>query len=157
MRRCAFLGFADDQVHVFRHYHVAQQLESVPRAHLPEYLHKTITRTSRAQVRPAAITTKRDEVQIAASVMPLQRIAHGRNAGPRKSQNPHPYKPKGAAPTVTSAAYKGPCVNDILAQWPMNQENSLRHPPRDTSGDQSKTQSTPVGDRRNGTTSNPVR
>jgi len=69
------------------------------------------------------------EVEIATPGMPLQGIAHGRRSGSRRSQNPHPYKPKGAAPTVTSAAYKGSCVNDILTRCPMNQENSLRHPP----------------------------
>jgi hypothetical protein len=75
------------------------------------------------------MTTKRDEVQIAAPVMPLQGIAHGRETGPRRIQNPHRYKPRGAAPTVTSAAYKGSCTNDILTRCHMNQAHSLRHPP----------------------------
>jgi len=48
---------------------------------------------------------------------------------PRRSQNPHPYKSKGAAPTVASATNKRSYVNDILARCPMNQEDSLLHPP----------------------------
>lgn len=123
LRRSTFRGFADDQMHMLRHHHIPKQLEPVPRTNLPEYLYKLIACASRPQVWPAPVTTKRDEVQIAAPVISLQRIAHGTDFSLRKSQNPHPYKPKGAAPSVLLAANKGPCVNDILPPWPMNQES----------------------------------
>src|SRR5208283_4649968 len=96
----ALLRLADDQVHVLRHYHIAKQLESVPRAKLPEYLHKTITRTSRSQAGPAAIAAKRDEVQIATPVMPLQGIAHGRKFQLAEKSKPAPLHSKGCGTHV---------------------------------------------------------
>jgi hypothetical protein len=75
-RRVALPRFADEQVDVFRHDHVAEQPEFVPRTHLVEYFYKPIACASRTQEWAATVTTKRNEVEIASSVEALQRVAH---------------------------------------------------------------------------------
>ncbi len=69
-------------------------------------------------------------MKIPASVVAPKRIAHG-SLNTRKSQTPHPYKPKGSSPTPPT--HNGSCPDDILGPcYTTNQippMDSLRHPP----------------------------
>lgn len=83
---------------MFRHHHIAEEPEFVPGAHLVEYFYKPIACASRSQEWAATLTTKGNEVEIASSVVALQRVAHRSKT---RTLEIH----KGAAPT--SPAHKG--------------------------------------------------
>src|SRR5208283_4673058 len=48
-RRCAFLRFADQQMHVLRHHHITHQQKAILRADARQFAHKQIPRTRRLQ------------------------------------------------------------------------------------------------------------
>jgi hypothetical protein len=73
-----FLGFTHQQVNVFRHHHISNNVKSVPRTHFIEYLYKAIARPPRSKKRTSPITTEGHEVKIAQSVITPQRVAHRR-------------------------------------------------------------------------------
>ena len=76
---------------MLRHHHISEQSEAIPATHPIQNPHELIPRTRCSQKRPASVTTEGQEVQVSASVVAPQRSTH-------KSQNPHPWTPKGAAP-----------------------------------------------------------
>ncbi len=67
----AFLRLAEKQVNVFRHHHIANQLERVPRTYFVEYSDETIPCACRSKKRETTKTTEGDEVQIAMAIMAL--------------------------------------------------------------------------------------
>ena len=62
-------------MHMFRHQHIPKQREIIPVASFVEDSQKNVSGALRAQKRPAAIATERDEMQIAAAIAAHQRIA----------------------------------------------------------------------------------
>src|SRR5260370_37439359 len=60
----AFLRLAEKQVNVFRHHHIANQLERVPEAYFVEYSDETIPCACRSKQWETTTATARDEVQI---------------------------------------------------------------------------------------------
>ena len=68
----------DQQVHMFRHDYKSHQQKSVAHAYLIEYSDENIARVTRPQKGPSPIATEGDEMQVTASVIPTQRVAHHR-------------------------------------------------------------------------------
>src|SRR5580692_8418773 len=62
--RILLLRFADEQVNMLRHHHVAGQHERIPLAHLLEHGQKKIATSGRPQKRLSAKTTAGDELQV---------------------------------------------------------------------------------------------
>jgi len=95
--RGVFLGgFAHQQMHVFRHDDVSNQTEGMPSPNFIQRLYKAVPRSSCPEQRLSPITTERNEMKIALSIVPFKRIAH------RGQSKPAPLKPKGAAPPYHS-------------------------------------------------------
>ena len=117
------LRFTDEQVDMLWHHDKPKEQKMRLGADLMEYSQETIPRPSGSQIWPPPETVERHKVEIALAVVPLQGVARGRKARPAERQNPHPYKPKDAAPSLTPAANKGSYVNDILTRWRMIQES----------------------------------
>ena len=65
-------------MHVFRHHHILDQLESVSGTYFIKYFHKAIAHTPCPQKRAPTVTTKSHKVEIASSAMASQRNAHRR-------------------------------------------------------------------------------
>jgi hypothetical protein len=61
-RECVAFGFVEQQVNVFRHDYVAINAENVVQAHSFECLEKSFACMFGCQVRAAAITTERKEM-----------------------------------------------------------------------------------------------
>ena len=59
--------FANQQVHVLRHDHVAYERKPVPCSNFLKNLHRKISRPNRSQQGPSLIATKCDEMQVAAA------------------------------------------------------------------------------------------
>jgi hypothetical protein len=70
-RRGLDLRFADQQVNVLGHDHVAGYHEMVPPAHLLQYSEKKIATARRAQQRLPPVTTAGDEVEVSRAVISL--------------------------------------------------------------------------------------
>src|SRR5262249_37185422 len=98
--RVSFEWFGQQQMDMFRHYHITNHLETMPRADLIENFHEPVARSSRSQQRTTAITAKRDEMKIASPIMSLQGITHGLE-GLHFKRKPAPLNAKGAAPRVS--------------------------------------------------------
>jgi hypothetical protein len=77
LRRVARSRFADQQMDVFGHHHVAEELKLLRATNLIENLDEAITGPRRAEQRKPTIATERKEMEIAASVIAPERIAHG--------------------------------------------------------------------------------
>jgi len=73
-------------VDVFRHDHIADQLESMPGTYLVKYSHKAIARAPRSEERASAVTTKGHEVKITAAIMASQGVAHRRKTRTLKTE-----------------------------------------------------------------------
>jgi hypothetical protein len=99
LRRISFLRFTDQQMHVLGHHHKTNQRKLISFPDISQHLHKQISRPHSPQQSLDAITTKRNEVQMSVPVNPHQFISHV-----SKPEEPHPYKPKGAAPTTNPNA-----------------------------------------------------
>jgi hypothetical protein len=64
-----FVGLAEEQVDVFRHYNVTDQLECMPGTYFVKDSDEATTCLQRSEKWTPMITTKGDEVQIALAVM----------------------------------------------------------------------------------------
>jgi hypothetical protein len=71
-----FRRFADEQVHVIGHDHVADQQEIVPFTNLAESVHEKISPLLGMEQRQPPITTEREEVQITSSIVTFQSLRH---------------------------------------------------------------------------------
>jgi hypothetical protein len=79
--RRAILGFAEQQMNVFRHDHVADHHELVASPHPLENLEKQVAALGAAQERLSLITTERDVVEVAGSVEAFESPRHGDRLG----------------------------------------------------------------------------
>ena len=70
------------------HDHVAHRRESVAVARLAKKLDENISGANRAQPRQAAVTTERDEVQMAAPIVTNEFVSHEDKRTPK----PRPFK-----------------------------------------------------------------
>src|SRR6202171_3639427 len=86
----AFGGFANEQMHVIGHDHIRvrallgarrkfDQQEFVAVTNFPKGLNENIARSRRVEQRQPPIATKREEMQMAASVVTLQTFRHDTN------------------------------------------------------------------------------
>ncbi len=69
LRRRTFPRLAHQQVHVFRHHHITDHLETVPGTYFIEYSDEAIPCACRSKKWATTIATDGDEVQIAAAVV----------------------------------------------------------------------------------------
>jgi hypothetical protein len=76
-------GLANQQMYVFRHDYISDQMERMPAANFIQDFHEAVPGPNRSKQRSPSITTEGHEMQITLPVVPFERIAH-----PRK--NPHP-------------------------------------------------------------------
>jgi len=81
-------------MHVLRHHDVAHQRESEPPSNLLEDFQKAIARPSRSEMPPSTVTTKRDEMKIAAPVKSLEGLRCFSIDTSEPRQNPHPHTPR---------------------------------------------------------------
>src|ERR1700688_2650562 len=72
-RGVALGGLADQQMNVFRHDHITDQLKTVPHADLIQYSHEALAGPGRSEKGTPPIATEGDEMEIAASIKALQR------------------------------------------------------------------------------------
>ena len=107
LRRISFLRFANQQMHMFRHHYKTNQRKPVPFPHISQHLHKQIPSADSTEQLLSPITAKRNEVQMPVPVDPHQFIPHV-----LRTEEPHPYEPKGAPPTPNPRSLLG----DLL-QW----------------------------------------
>jgi len=77
-RRIAALRFAEEEVDVFGHDHVAHYDEAMALANLLQHLEKQITATGSAEKRPPLVTTGGDEVEISGPVVTVEMGGHSR-------------------------------------------------------------------------------
>src|SRR5580693_1133486 len=109
-------------MHMLRHNDISNETEPMSAANFIQDFHETVSRPSRPEQWPPPITTERDEMQIAMSVMPFERIAH------RKKTKTRTLKPEGCGTPVSPSMKCGsgmliPCAST------MNKKLSLVHPP----------------------------
>ena len=80
--------FADQQMYMLGHNHIADQRAPIPRAHLTQGLHRHISRTHAAQQSPSLIAAKCDEMQMAKPGDASQTFRHsGRSERPTLCKN----------------------------------------------------------------------
>jgi hypothetical protein len=122
LRRILLGGLANQQVHMLRHDHISNKTEGMSVADFIQDFYEMVSRPSRPEQWPPPITTERDEMQIAMSVMPFERVAH------REKNKTRTLKPEGCGTPVSPSMKCGsgmliPCTST------MNKKLSLRHPP----------------------------
>ncbi len=106
-------GLADQQVHVLRHNHVADDAELVLAANFPENPYEHVACPRRAQQRQSTITTAGDEMKMALAVITLQSLRH-RN--PACNATAHPCKKrKDGAPRGAPSLLNLSPTNSIIA------------------------------------------
>jgi hypothetical protein len=88
-RRILPLWFADQEMHMLRHDHVAHHDESVPLSNLFQDLQKAISSTSRGQQGTALVTREGDEVEaLSGRLSPLPKSrAKPRDLASRRDRN----------------------------------------------------------------------
>ncbi len=69
-------GLGDEQVDVFGHHHVTDELESVSCSDLTENLNKGVASAHRAEEWKPPVAAERDEVQVAETVDALETLRH---------------------------------------------------------------------------------
>jgi hypothetical protein len=107
--RCSFDRFADEQLDVLRHNDVTHQGEAVTVTHLAKNLDENISGANRAQQRQASITGERNEMQMAASIVPNELDGHGK----KEKSKPRPFKPE----RVGHPEEQGPENPKASASW----------------------------------------
>jgi len=75
-REIAALGFAEQQMNVLGHNHVANDYETVTAAHLFHDFEKQIAILWRAEQSASPIATGRDEVKVSGAVAPMEFCRH---------------------------------------------------------------------------------
>ena len=68
---------ANQDVNVLGHYHESDHIESVASSYLLEYLKKDVAGASASKQSFAPIAARRNEVKIAATVVPQKSLGHG--------------------------------------------------------------------------------
>src|SRR5580693_1290374 len=109
-------------MHMLRHNDISNETEPMSATNLIQNSHKAVPRPNRSQQGPPPITTEGDEMQIAMSVMPFERIAH------REKTKTRTLKPEGCGTPVSPSMKCGsgmliPCASTMYKKL------SLRHPP----------------------------
>ncbi len=69
-------GLGDEQVDVFGHHHVTDELESVSCSDLTENLNKGVASAHCSQERETPVATEGDEVQVAEAVDAFETLRH---------------------------------------------------------------------------------
>src|SRR6266404_4895208 len=87
---CALGGFADEQMNVVGHDHISDQQEIIALTNFPHGLDEYFSRSPRVDQRNPSITTEREEMQMAPSIVSLQTFRHKTNphAYPRRVGHP---------------------------------------------------------------------
>ena len=80
-----FLRFADQQMKVFGHDHIADDHKLIAPADLCEDLEKKIAAFSGAQQGLATITTAGDEMQVSSALVPVKAPGHEQRLEPKPS------------------------------------------------------------------------
>ena len=76
---CALGGFADEQMNVVGHDHISDQQEFVAFTNFPQGLDEDVARSRRVEQRQPPITTEREEMKMAPSIVSLQTFRHNTN------------------------------------------------------------------------------
>ena len=76
---------------MIRHHHISDKKKPVLFAHPPEFLHEQISRPHCSEQRQSPITTERQKVELALTVVTLQSLRHS-------TPKPPPSKTEGGAP-----------------------------------------------------------
>ena len=82
----ARLRLADQQMEVFRHYHISDYDKTVAAANLLEGFEKQASTGGGSQHGTAVITTRSYEMQVAASVASLETLGHSRRVDPLRGK-----------------------------------------------------------------------
>jgi len=69
-------GLGDEEVNVFGHDDVADELETISISHLTENLDERVSRARRAEKRESAVTTEAEEMQMVETVDALESFGH---------------------------------------------------------------------------------
>ncbi len=75
-RRRRVRALANKQVNMLRHHHISHQQKSIPIANGSQRLHECIPSPRSSQERQPPVTTKRQKMEIAPSIIPLESSGH---------------------------------------------------------------------------------
>ena len=103
-RRIFSFRLTQQQMNMFGHYDETNHIKTIPPPHLLQHREKDISSASRSQKRFSSITASGDEMKIALTVVPTQRIATKLDHGATLYEVPHTFSITHPAKTARSAA-----------------------------------------------------
>ena len=121
--RSSALRLGDEQMHMLRHHHIADQFETVAAANLIQSPHKYVSRSRGREKRKPAVTTESDKVQMAEAVDASQALGHER------SEKPHAHKPSVGHPQEQNTTALAAAMVSCSRCSPRSEPHAKPRPP----------------------------